>query len=93
MCSAELSMKTVWEPLGQNVELKTQAHKISVPIEYARVPLINVHANVSSAARGNNVGLSLRLHLYFVHTNSKYSGESEHMRCLELSLYAYVHVF
>ena len=40
------------------------AHKILVLITYAHMPLIKVHANMSSKARGLNFGLSLLLHPY-----------------------------
>ena len=56
-------------------------HEISVLAhmrKYAQMPLINVHADVSSEAGGLNFGLRLHLHPYFVNASSEGSYESAH---------------
>ena len=44
-------------------------------IAYARIPLINAIADISSKARDLNFGLNLHLYPYFVHVSSERSGE------------------
>ena len=43
---------------------------------YGKMPLINVHADVSSKTRGLNFGLSLNLNAYFVYAGSKGFAQS-----------------
>ena len=43
------------------------------------MPLINVHADVSSGARYLQFGLTLHLQLYFMYASSEGAGEFAHM--------------
>ena len=49
---------------------------------YAKMPLIIAHADVSNKARGLNFGQGLHLHPNLVYARSEGSGESAHMRRL-----------
>ena len=51
-------------------------------VVYAQMPVINVHVDVSSEARGLIISLSLHPDQYFMYSSSDYSGESAHMRRL-----------
>ena len=47
-------------------------------VAYTQMPLINTHADISSNARDQNVGLRLHLHPYFVYASGECLGKSAH---------------
>ena len=62
----------------QSAKLYLNLDTILIIIAYARMPLINAIADVSSKARDLNFSLSLHLYPYFVHVSSEHSGEPAH---------------
>ena len=70
--------------LRKPIKIHGQAHKILVRIAYSQKPSLNTHVDVSSLARGLIYLLSLQLYPYFVYASNGDSGESAHMRRLDL---------
>ena len=87
-----IRIHTVFQPHIESISIMTLVHKIDwktevhmgqnkilVLIAYAQKPPINAHTDVSSSARGLNLGQSHYLHLYFVYMSRECSGESVHL--------------
>ena len=52
------------------------------------MPPLNIHADVTSGAKGLDFTLSLHPHPYIVRANSEGSGESAHVRRLDRAFVA-----
>ena len=66
---------TGWSPRG----LFGTVHEISVLITCPKMPLINMHTDVSRNDTGLIFSQSLHLHPYFVYASSEGSGVSVHI--------------
>ena len=68
--------------IKNHFNLRPSARNFSTYPNHPLMPLINVHAGVSSKDIDLNSGLSLHHNPYFVHASSEGSGVPAHMRRL-----------
>ena len=80
------TLPKIFRPITRNTFIsfiwpnKHASHEISVLIAYAQISTINMHADVSSRARGLSFDTSLHLYSYFVYASSEDSGVSALLR-------------